>query len=97
MALLTGDEHDHEYYNAYRLASSFRWTGAAAALSASARGATPPGLAAVPARGKALETRYRTIDVGGLEIFYREASPAAAPVVLQFSVGLLLIFCCSLA
>jgi pimeloyl-ACP methyl ester carboxylesterase len=30
----------------------------------------------------ALETRYRTIDAGGLEIFYREAGPAAAPVVL---------------
>src|SRR5438309_375552 len=54
----------------------------AAALSASARGATPPGLAAVPAPGKAIETRYRTIDVGGLEIFYREAGPAPAPVVL---------------
>jgi pimeloyl-ACP methyl ester carboxylesterase len=55
----------------------------AAALSASARGTTPPGLAADPAPGKALaETRYRTIDVGGLEIFYREAGPAAAPVVL---------------
>ena len=54
----------------------------AAALSASARGATPPGSVAIPAPGKALETRYRTIDVGGLEIFYREAGPAAAPVVL---------------
>jgi hypothetical protein len=42
----------------------------AAALSASARGAAPPGLAAVPAPGEALETRYRTIDVGGLEITY---------------------------
>jgi hypothetical protein len=28
------------------------------------------------------ETRYRTIDVGGLEIFYRETGPATAPVVL---------------
>ena len=46
----------------------------ATALSGSARGATPPALA--------LETRYRTIDVGGLDIFYREAGPAAAPVVL---------------
>lgn len=55
----------------------------AAALSASARGPVPPGLAAVPAPGKAFaETRFRTIDVGGLEIFYREAGPAAAPVVL---------------
>jgi pimeloyl-ACP methyl ester carboxylesterase len=54
----------------------------AATLSASARGATPPGLAAGPAPGKELETRYRTVDVGGLEIFYREAGPAAAPVVL---------------
>jgi pimeloyl-ACP methyl ester carboxylesterase len=55
----------------------------AAALTVSAKGATPPGLPAVPAPGEALaETRYRTIDVGGLEIFYREAGPAAAPVVL---------------
>jgi hypothetical protein len=37
------------------------------------------GLAAVPAPGRALETRYRSIDVNGLEIFYREAGPAAAP------------------
>jgi pimeloyl-ACP methyl ester carboxylesterase len=28
-------------------------------------------------------TRYRTIDVGGLEIFYRDGGPAAAPVVLM--------------
>jgi hypothetical protein len=54
----------------------------AGALSASARGATPTGLAAVPGPGKALETRYRTVDVDGLETFYREAGPAAAPVVL---------------
>ena len=54
----------------------------AAVLSATARGATP-GLGAASATGEALaETRYRTIDVGGLEIFYREAGPAAAPVVL---------------
>jgi len=54
-----------------------------AALAASARGATPPGLLAVSAPGEALgETRYRTIEVGGLEIFYREAGPAVAPVVL---------------
>jgi hypothetical protein len=55
----------------------------AAALSASTRGAAPVGLPAVPARGEALaNTHYRAIDVGGLEIFYREAGPAAAPVVL---------------
>ena len=55
----------------------------AAALSASARGATPPGLPAVRAPEETpAETHYRTIDVGGLEIFYREAGPAAAPVVL---------------
>src|SRR5262245_51129386 len=59
--------------------------GAAAAwsISASARQPTPPRLPAVPATGEALpETRYRTIDVGGLEIVYREAGPAVAPVVL---------------
>ena len=69
---------------------TFGWTLAglgggvlAAALLASARGATPPGLPTVPAAGGALaETRYRTIDVGGLEIFYREAGSAAAPAVL---------------
>jgi pimeloyl-ACP methyl ester carboxylesterase len=55
----------------------------AASLSASARGATPPESPAVAAPHEALaETRYRTIDVGGLTIFYREAGPAAAPVVL---------------
>ena len=61
---------------------AFVGLGAAAALSASARGATPPGLASVPPPGRALETRYRSIDVNGLEIFYREAAPAAAPAVL---------------
>ena len=51
-------------------------------LSASAQ-ATPPGLPGIPASGGALaETRYRTIDVNGLEIFYREAGPTGAPVVL---------------
>ena len=55
----------------------------AATLSASARADTPPGLPAIPTPGKALaQSRYRTIDVGGLEIFYREAGPPAAPVVL---------------
>jgi pimeloyl-ACP methyl ester carboxylesterase len=55
----------------------------AAAQSASARGATPPESPAVPALGGALaETRHRTVDVGGLQIFYREAGPAAAPVLL---------------
>jgi pimeloyl-ACP methyl ester carboxylesterase len=52
----------------------------AAAISASARGAAPP--AASAAEEMIVETRYRTVDVDGLEIFYREAGPAAAPVVL---------------
>ena len=40
--------------------------------------------AAVSAPENALETRYRTVDVDGLVIFYREAGPAsaAASVVL---------------
>jgi pimeloyl-ACP methyl ester carboxylesterase len=55
----------------------------AAALSTSARGAAPPALPAGRVPGEALaETRYRTIDVNGLEIFYREAGPATAQVVL---------------
>jgi hypothetical protein len=55
----------------------------AVVLSVSAKGAAAPGLPAAPAPGEALaETRYRTIDVGGLAIFYREAGPATAPVVL---------------
>src|ERR1700730_10256203 len=55
----------------------------AGALTRPRRGATLLGLPAVAAPGEALaETRYRTIDVGGLDIFYREAGPAAAPVVL---------------
>src|SRR4249920_1552639 len=58
--------------------------GAAAAwpISASAQQAAQPGLPAAPTPGEALtDTRYRTIDVGGVEVFYREAGPAAAPVV----------------
>jgi pimeloyl-ACP methyl ester carboxylesterase len=55
----------------------------AARLSASARGATSPRSPTALAPGLALpETRYRTIDVNALEIFYREAGAAAAPVVL---------------
>ena len=53
------------------------------ALSALARGAMSRVLAEFPASEKAHpETHYRAIDVGGLEIFYREAGPASAPVVL---------------
>ena len=48
----------------------------AVALSAPARAATrAPG-------GAAAETHYRTVDVGGLGIFYREAGPSNAPVVV---------------
>src|SRR5262245_16174765 len=55
----------------------------AAALSAPARGATPPGSPTAPGPGEALApTRYRFTDLGGLAIFYREAGSAAAPVVL---------------
>jgi pimeloyl-ACP methyl ester carboxylesterase len=55
----------------------------AAGLTKSARGATPPGLPVLSAHGGGfVETRYRTIDVSGLKIFYREAGSAAAPVVL---------------
>jgi len=55
----------------------------AAAISASATGAIPVGLPGVGPRGNALaETHYRSVDLGGLEIFYREAGPAEAPVVL---------------
>ena len=40
-------------------------------------------LAALPASGAVRnDTRYRTADIDGLEIFYREAGPASAPVVL---------------
>jgi hypothetical protein len=52
-------------------------------IFASAQRVTPLGLQAAPASGAALaETRYLTIDIGGLDIFYREAGPAAGPVVL---------------
>jgi pimeloyl-ACP methyl ester carboxylesterase len=55
----------------------------AAALSESARDATPPGSPAVAAPEEALaETRHLTIAVDGLEIFYREAGAVTAPVVL---------------
>ncbi|HVR57126.1 MAG TPA: alpha/beta hydrolase, partial [Pseudolabrys sp.] len=57
--------------------------GAAAAwpISASAQHVTSPGLQSARAPGEALAaTRFRTIDVDGLEIFYREVGPAAAPV-----------------
>ena len=54
----------------------------ATVLSASATSVTP-GSPAVASPGWALaQTRYRTTDVGGLQIFYREAGPEAAPVVL---------------
>jgi pimeloyl-ACP methyl ester carboxylesterase len=59
--------------------------GAAAAwpISTSAQLGTSPGSQAGPAPGEAVaETRYQTIDVGGLDIFYRAAGPTAAPVVL---------------
>jgi pimeloyl-ACP methyl ester carboxylesterase len=58
--------------------------GAAAAwpISAFAQPATSSGLS-ISTPGEALaETRYRTIDVGGLKIFYREAGPKGAPVIL---------------
>src|SRR5262249_6257592 len=49
---------------------------------ASAQHATP-GLPAATALGEAFaQTRYQTIDVGGLDIFYREAGRTVAPVVL---------------
>lgn len=55
----------------------------AAALSSSARRSVPPRLPIVPASAKPIaETRYRTVDVGGLEIFYRDAGATAAPLVL---------------
>jgi pimeloyl-ACP methyl ester carboxylesterase len=52
-----------------------------AGLSSKSRGATPPELP-VAAGNVPAETRYRTIDVGGLAIFYREAGPIGGPVVL---------------
>jgi pimeloyl-ACP methyl ester carboxylesterase len=55
----------------------------AAAFSATARAAKAPRLELFAAPAKELaEIRYRTVDVGGLEIFYREAGAATAPVVL---------------
>ena len=55
----------------------------AAAAGESARNATTPGLPDVRAPGGTLvETRFHTIEVSGLDVFYREAGPAAAPVVL---------------
>jgi hypothetical protein len=50
----------------------------AAALSASARRATSPESLAVPEpEGALAETRHRTVDVGGLQILYREAVQAS--------------------
>ncbi len=56
---------------------------AAAATSISARSATPTPFPATQA-GQDLDTQahYRTIDVDGLDIFYRDAGPREAPVVL---------------
>ena len=64
----------------------------AAALSASARGATPPPDVPAP-EGALAATRYRTVDVAGLQIFYRDAGSATAPVLLLLKVraGLLLL------
>jgi len=52
----------------------------AAALSASAGGPESP--APLGSEAPVSETHHRTADVGGLQIFYREAGPAGAPVVL---------------
>jgi pimeloyl-ACP methyl ester carboxylesterase len=46
------------------------------------KGIAETGSAVLAPEGSLPETRYRTLDVGGLEIFYREAGPAAAPVVV---------------
>lgn len=55
----------------------------AAAVSAPATTARSAGLQSLHRVGSASgETRYRTIDIGGVEIFYREAGPATAPVVV---------------
>jgi pimeloyl-ACP methyl ester carboxylesterase len=53
----------------------------AAALSASASNQTSSVSPAVPAPESA-QTHYRTLDVNGCQMFYREAGPAGAPVVL---------------
>ena len=39
-------------------------------------------MSAVATTGKSVEVHYRTVQVDGLNIFYREAGPKAAPVVL---------------
>lgn len=56
---------------------------AAGATSWSARGATPAQVPVDPGdRKPGTQTHYRTVSLDGLEIFYREAGPSGAPVVL---------------
>ncbi len=51
------------------------------ATSAAARTATPD-TKSPPAGNSAFPTRYRTVDIDGLSVFYREAGAPGAPVVL---------------
>jgi pimeloyl-ACP methyl ester carboxylesterase len=44
--------------------------------------ASPSAVPVVPRSGQHLATRHRTVRVGGLDLFYREAGPADAPAVL---------------
>jgi pimeloyl-ACP methyl ester carboxylesterase len=64
----------------------FGFLGGAAAvwpIAGSAQQAAPPASPTLPARRADVpQTRYRIIDVEGVEIFYREAGAATAPVVL---------------
>ncbi len=57
---------------------------AASAFASVAHGAPPPSTASSTAvRQAAIVTHYRTATVDGVNVFYREAGPANAPVVLM--------------
>jgi pimeloyl-ACP methyl ester carboxylesterase len=55
--------------------------GTAATLLVSSQD-TKPEMPATVSEGKQVEVHYRTVKVGGLDIFYREAGPKDAPAVL---------------
>ena len=47
-----------------------------------AQGGAPPVGASVGAPKREREVRHRTVEIDGLEIFYREAGPEDAPALL---------------
>lgn len=67
------------------LSATLLSTAAAVLLAAGAAQAAPAAAAAVPAAQTATaaeQVRHRTVEIDGVEVFYREAGPADAPALL---------------